>query len=412
MRAARATLRLPGFRRLAAAYTVNELGNWLGDIALAILVYDRTGSPLATAALFVATRFLPAFVGPALLARVEALGARAGLPALYLGEALVFGALALLSRDFLLWAAIGLAVIDGTLAIAARALTRAAATAVLEPAGRLRDGNAVLNIAFTVAGAAGPALAGLVVATLGVGPALLLDGASFLAVALLLARARSLPAAEVHPESWGSRFRAGIRYVRRQPVVRALLAAQAVAFVFFAAVIPIEVVYVKDTLEGGDAGYGILLASWGMGMVVGSLLFAVSRNRSLPLLLALSTATIGAAYLGLAAAPTLAVACAVSAVGGAGNGIQWVALVSAIQEATRSEYQARVLGLLEATAAAMPGAGFLLGGAIAALLSPRASYLVAGSGLLAMLVLAAALLARTGWSGERPPQPQPVEATA
>jgi NAD(P)-dependent dehydrogenase (short-subunit alcohol dehydrogenase family) len=50
----RSTLRDPVFRRLAAAYSVNELGNWLGDVALAVVVYDRTGSALATAALFLA----------------------------------------------------------------------------------------------------------------------------------------------------------------------------------------------------------------------------------------------------------------------------------------------------------------------------------------------------------------------
>jgi len=44
-------LRLPGFPNLGLAYLVNELGNWLGEIALAVLVYDQTGSPMATAAL-------------------------------------------------------------------------------------------------------------------------------------------------------------------------------------------------------------------------------------------------------------------------------------------------------------------------------------------------------------------------
>ena len=53
-------LRDPVFRRLATAYSVNELGNWLGDVALAVVVYDRTRSALATAALFLAARFVPA----------------------------------------------------------------------------------------------------------------------------------------------------------------------------------------------------------------------------------------------------------------------------------------------------------------------------------------------------------------
>ena len=47
-----APLRVPGFKVLAGGYTINELGNWLGDIALAVLVWDQTGSAMATALLF------------------------------------------------------------------------------------------------------------------------------------------------------------------------------------------------------------------------------------------------------------------------------------------------------------------------------------------------------------------------
>ena len=57
-------------------------------------------------------------------------------------------------------------------------------------------------------------------------------------------------------------------------------------------------------------------------------------GRSLPLLLFFSTLAVGAGYLGLAAAPTLAVACAASVLGGAGNGVQWVSAISAVQELT------------------------------------------------------------------------------
>ena len=55
-----------------------------------------------------------------------------------------------------------------------------------------------------------------------------------------------------------------------------------------------------------------------------------------------------------------------SVLGGAGNGVQWVAVMTALQEATPPEYQARMSGLLESIGAAMPGVGFLLGGTIVA----------------------------------------------
>ena len=81
--------------------------------------------------------------------------------------------------------------------------------------------------------------------------------------------------------------------------------------------IPIEVIYAKQTLGASDSGYGLLLASWGVGMVLGSIVFAAVRRAPLPLLLFFSTLAVGAGYLGLAAAPTLALACAASVVGGA-----------------------------------------------------------------------------------------------
>ncbi|MDQ2676734.1 MAG: MFS transporter, partial [Actinomycetota bacterium] len=182
-------LSLPGFKRLAAAYFSNELGNWLGEIALAVVVFELTESPIATAGLFVAMQFVPALTTPLLVARIDGWSDRRALATLYAAEALAFCALAALATDetFVLAGVLAIAAVDGTLATAARARSRAAAGAILEPAGLLREGNGILNIGFTAGAAAGPALAGLLVATAGAQVALLADAASFVAVALLLA---------------------------------------------------------------------------------------------------------------------------------------------------------------------------------------------------------------------------------
>ena len=265
---------------------------------------------------------------------------------------------------------------------------------LLEPTGELRSGNAVLNVAFTGGAAIGPAIAGLVVAGLGVQSALLLDAVSFYAIACILLTAGPMP--EVGPDAarLRDRLRAGAAYIRERPTLRRLLTAQGAAFVFFAAVLPIEVIYAKQTLGAGDSGYGLLLASWGVGMVLGSLVFAAARRAPLPFLLFFSTLAVGAGYLGLAAAPTLALACAASVLGGGGNGVQWVTAVSAVQELTAESMQARVISVLESIGAAMPGVGFLLGGLIAANLSPRATFLVAGAGVIAIVAIVSLLLGR------------------
>ena|SRR6478609_783334 len=396
-------LKRPQFRRLAISYGVNELGDWMGIVALSVLVFDRTGSALATAGLFLGTKFLPALIAPILVAKVEQPPPRFALPVIYCGEAAAFGALALLAGNgFFLAGVVILAAVDGTLALTGRALTRAVVAALLEPAGELRSGNAVLNVAFTGSAAIGPGIAGLIVAGFGVQSALLLDAASFYVIAAILLTAGSLPQAQADPGRVRDRVGAGLSYIRERAILRRLLFAQGAAFIFFAAVIPIEVIYSKQTLGTGDSGYGLLLASWGVGMVLGSIVFATARRAPLPVLLFFSTLAVGAGYLGLAAAPTLGLACAASVVGGAGNGVQWVSAISAVQELTVAAMQARVMSVLESIGAAMPGVGYLVGGLIATGTSPRTTFLVAGIGVVAIALVAALIMGRK-WpdSGEK-----------
>lgn len=381
-------LRVPGFPRLALSYAVNELGDNLGVVALAILVLDGTGSALATAGLFMCSRFLPAFTSPWVTARLDQRPVSRSLPALYVLQALAFAGLALIAaHGFWLPAILALAFVDGTLALTGRGLSRGAVAALLLPHGTLRRGNAILNAAFAIASAAGPVAAGVLVATAGTAAALWVDAASFALIAAILVGGRHLPrAAPEHEEGgWVARTRAGVAAVRSEPI-RTLIVAEAVAFVFFFLVIPIEVVYAKETLDAGDIGYGALLTSWGVGLVLGSAVFARLRDRPTRLLVVSSTLLVGAGYLGMAAAPGIALACVASIVGGTGNGVQWVAVLTAVQESLPDTLQARVAGLLESVGAAAPGVGFLIGGTLTAIWSPRLAYLIAGAGVVVVAV--------------------------
>jgi MFS family permease len=379
---------------MLASYTVNEFGDSFAIVALAVLVYDRTGDVAPTAALFLAGKFLPALVAPFLTARVDQHAIRKTLPLIYVAEAAVFAALALLAEGtFFLVPVLLLALLDGALAVTARGVTRGAIAQTLQPLKLLREGNALLNIGFAFAAVGGSALAGLVISQFGLDIALWIDAASFLAIAVILAATPDLPQPSGEREPWLAHLRSGFDFARRHRRVRLLLGGQAVALVLFTLIIPIEVIYAKESLHTTSAGFGILLASWGAGIVAGSLIYAGVRDRSPARLILLSTAAIGIAYLGMAGAQTLLIACLLSVLGGIGNGIQWVSVMTALQEATPTEYQARIVGLLESSLAAMPGVGYLLGGALTAVGSPRTAYAVAGVGTL-LLVLAAMVVLR------------------
>jgi hypothetical protein len=404
----------PRLRRILLAYTVNELGTWFGYVALALGVYDHTGSAIATAGLFVARGLFPALLAPVLVARVERSTRDVRLAQLYVIEALLTAGLAALLWHFWLPGVLVLVTLDGIVAVAATALVRASAARVavddaIADASRSaasasgagasgdaaaarrvegpqlqavteaaqRQASAALNFAFMGALAGGPALAGLLVHSVGGPAALLVDAATFAVCAALLTRLRT-HVAESAGDSLGTRLLAVVAHLRLIPALRALLLTEAVALVFFSSVEPVEVVYARSTLNAGALGYGLLLATWGLGAALGAVVFARAVRRPLGPMLTGGTLLVGIAYLGFAVAPAIAVACLAAVVGGIGNGIQWPSLISAVQQLTPAALHGRLMSAVGSLNALCPAIGFALGGSVAALASPRAAMAVAG----------------------------------
>lgn len=412
MQAILRTLRVPSFGRLALTYALNESADWFASIALAVLVYDQTGDPLATTALFLGNRFLPAFVVPALAARLDSLPAARTLAGMYVVEAVALVALAFTAGAFWLPLVIALACFDGTVASTARALTRSATVALMEPIGMLREGNATLNVSFSAMNAGAPVVAGVVVAFTSSAFVLALAAGLFLAQALVIAGARELPTGEPETAPWKERLTEALAYVRRHRFLAPLLGSQALVMVLVMMIPPIEIVYAKESLDVGNAGFGILVAAWGVGMVAGSIVFARERARSILWLIALGTLGQGVGYLGMAAAPSLLLACAAASIGGLGNGVHWVAVVTAAQEATEERYQGRIAGLMEGLVTGAPGLGFILGGAVTAVADPRVTLVVAGGGAVVVMLatlpfLRAPSVARRVSAVEPAPEPAP-----
>src|SRR5437764_5383686 len=120
-------LRIPAYRRLLAAYALNELAFMVGSVALALLVYGRTGSALGATAFFLISQFVPALIAPICVARLERVAPRIVLPALYWFEGAVFVLLAwMASARVSVVVVLALALLDGLAALTARALARTA----------------------------------------------------------------------------------------------------------------------------------------------------------------------------------------------------------------------------------------------------------------------------------------------
>jgi predicted MFS family arabinose efflux permease len=390
-------LRHAAFRRLATSYTLNELGWGFGTVALGLVVFDRTHSALAMTGLWICTLLIPALIGPAATAQLDRLGVRRVLPALYVAEAAIFGALALMTSSPLLVLVLVLAAADGTLALVGRALTRAAVAATLKPTGDLDAGNTLLNVSFSLCFAIGPAIGGLVIAAWGVSAALWVSAGLFAAMSITLVTSRSLPPAHADVgETWLARVRAGISHALGNVAVRRIFFAHAIALVCAAMISPIEVIWAKEILGGGNSAYGIVLSAWGAGTLVSGLLL-VALWRPLPVVtrIPLAAGTMGVGYVVMTLATSLPVGALGCFIGGLGNGFYFVSVIQAIQERTADEYQGRVMGLLESTTAGGYGVGFLLAAAITELTSVRVTFAATAVGVILATILMATLLRRT-----------------
>ena len=407
-------------RRIIVAYTANRIGTWFGLVALMVTVFDRTHSALAVAGLLLAWQALPAFAVPALVARVEASEGRHELSALYLFEAVATAVLAVLVSHFSLPAVLLVAALDGTAALAASALLRAEVaragrqhaeaswnaevppdTREAEAHEAERRANAALNVAFSLTFVLGPLLGGVMVAGAGAPAALLFDVGSFVVCGALLFDVHT-HVDEAGADSLGARLTAAWSHIHQATFLRALLAAEAVALLFFESGGPIEVPYAKATLNAGDRGYGLLLTAWGVGALVGSVVFARFVKRSLAGLLGAGTLAIGIGYVGFGVAPSLALACIAAGIGGIGNGLQWPSLISVVQQLTPRDLHGRLMAAVESLAALCLAVGLMLGGGLVSLSSPRVAFILVGSGAIvttgALLALASRALRTAGAS--------------
>ncbi len=388
----RQVLKLQAYRRLLAAYTLTQLAWSVGTLALAVQVYRRTGSAIGSAAFFLASQFLPALLAPALVARVDRLAARRVLGVLYAVEAAAFAALAWVASHFSLAPLLVIVTLDGIVALAARAMIRAASAGVTEPQGLLREGNALMNTAFSICFFVGPAVGAVVADASGTSAAMLFNAGVFILITLMLTTAPVLPEMGPGPLPSAGRLRAAIQHARRQPPIRALLGMQAAGLVFFTISIPVEVVFAVHTLHAGRGGYAALLSAWGGGTVAGSAVYARWRAISGRSMIALGAASTGAGFVLMSAAPSLALAIAGAAVAGAGNGIEAVAARTTLQEHVEHQWMALIMSLNESLFQAVPGAGILLGGAITALAGTRPALAVAAAGAFAVAVVALLVL--------------------
>jgi MFS family permease len=379
------SLEVPNYRRYFAGQLVSLSGTWMQTVAAIWVILTLTDSGVAVG-LTTALQFLPMLL----------IGAWGGL----LADRFPKRGLLMTTQALMAIPAVWLLVVTATgvvepwmvyLGVFAMGAVNAVdnptrQSFVFEMVGADRVVNAVsLNsVIVQAARIVGPALAGILIATVGVVPCFALNALTFVAMIFALermdpARLHAVPVAEHEPGA----IRAGLRYVRRTPELMVPLALMGLVGTLgfnFQVVLPL---LAKFSFESGAMTYAALVSAMAVGSIAGALVNG-HRGRTGPRLIAGGALAFGVSALLAAAMPSLALEILMLALLGAAAVTFAATINSTLQLAVTPEMRGRVMALYSVVFLGSTPIGAPLTGWLAQNYDPRVALCLAGlSGLAA-----------------------------
>jgi len=383
-----ASLNVPNYRRYFAGQVVSLSGNWMQIVAEMWLILQLTNSGVAVG-LTTALQFAPILL----------FGAYGGLLADRFDKRrlLMCTQVAMVGPSVALWALVATGSVEPWMVMAlvfARGTVNALdnptrQSFVIEMVGPDRVVNAVsLNsVIVHCARLVGPAVAGVVIATAGVGPCFLLNAVSF--AAMLIALRRMEPAAldrpRPVPRERGA-LRAALRYVAHTPALAVPLAMMALVSTLgfnFQVLLPL---LARFTFDGGPRTYALLASSMAVGSLIGALVSSARGRVSSQLLIGASAAFAGFSLLAAGLSSLTLVVIALALVGA--SAVTFAAGVnSTLQLEVEPAMRGRVMALYSVVFLGSTPIGGPLVGWLAQTAGPRSGLvLAAGAALLASLL--------------------------
>jgi MFS family permease len=370
-------------RRLALARLISVTGGAAAFAALNFTIYERTGSTAWLSASLLLTFGVAGLFSPIGGAIGDRFDRRQVMIASDLGGAACFAAMALV-RDpgWLLAVAFVAAVVETPFWSAS-----AAAVPNMVSSEDLSWANGLLQLGGNAGIMLGPALGGALLAVLGAGPVFGANAVSFVVSAALVATVHGRFAGDRGDEEEHRGLAAGVTFIARDRVLRTMVLAW-VVFVLGIGVAMVADVPLAEAFGTGSTGYGLMIAAWGAGSVLGSLSGRWMTEATEPRALVLGTAVIGVTTAGIALSPWFPPVLVLLFAAGLGDAVTMVAEKGIQQRRTPDAVRSRVVAASEAAISLAIAVGFALGGPVVDLIGPRGAYAIGGaSALLAAAVL-------------------------
>jgi MFS family permease len=383
-------LRSRDFRLLAGAIGISALGDWLAAVPLILRIEEMTDSGIAVSGLLIClwapSVLLAGHVG-VLVDRLETTRLLMLVSLAQMAAAVALAFTSSLPAIFALTAVLGIGF----------AVSQAAEFALVPAvagSADVKQANGYIETSRYAGFVIGPAVGGLLSAAGGIEVAMLVNAASFLVVALatLALHTRRHPEPDEH-EGDGARARDGVVQLFRDPVLGLAMGVAFVSLLFMSASIPADVFFAEDVLGVGDAAFGLVYASWTLGMIIGALV--LSRRVPAGMLVVGAFLAVMLQGLGKALSPFwlvfgFMVVCYFA--GGIGHGVKNVLFRTLIHEHVPARLHGRAFAAYNGIRNGAELGALAAGGVLVALLGARGTLWIAGgvaalSGVVGLLLL-------------------------
>jgi MFS family permease len=384
-----ASLQVPNYRRYFVGQIVSLSGNWMQIVAEMWLILQLTNSGVAVG-LTTALQFAPILLfgayGGVLADRFDKRRLLLVTQVTMVIPAIVLWAL-VASGSIEPWMVMALAFLRGTVNAVDNPTRQSFAIEMVGPE-RVVNAVSLNSVIVHCARLAGPAAAGVLIATSGVALCFLLNAASF--AAMFAALWSMEPAALRRPkrvQRERGALRAALRYVARTPKLAVPLLMMALVSTLgfnFQVVLPL---LAKFTFHGGPETYALFASSMAVGSIAGALAAGARGQVTLTLLIGASAA-FGAFSLLAAGAPTVALTVVALALAGAASVTFAAGVNSTLQLEVEPEMRGRVMALYSVVFLGSTPLGGPLVGWLAEATGPRSGLLLAAGAALAAAVFA------------------------
>jgi MFS family permease len=384
-------------RRLALARLISLTGGAAAYLALNYTIYERTGSATWVAVALILTFGALGLASPFAGALGDRFDRRRVMIASDLLGAAVFFAMTFVGGP-------GALVALAFLAALAEAPFLSASTAAIPNLVDEDDigyANGLIALGRNAGIVLGPVVGGVVVASVGAGAVFAANAVSFVGSALLVASVRERFSGDREGSEEHQGLRAGFRFLFADRILRTM-ALTWLGLVLALGMTMVADVPLAEVFEVGSFGYGVLIACWGGGSIIGSLAGRYLKARHEAPAFVGATALVAVTCLGVGVSPWFSLVLAFILVMGIGDGVTLVAQQGIMQRRTPDVVRSRVSGAFDAIIHTGLVPSYALAGPAVAALGARGVYVVGGLAAIAALVIAIPIV-----KGER----LPAEAT-